>query len=131
MTVSANGKVLAILIWKSAVGDAVEDILAGAAGEVGVGVDLAQCETAHGELLLQCDDQREGCGLEGERPVLDENSVRCGSRGELLDEGTGDRIEDDACTFPCGDLVNARDEILLGGGDDVISAEFMELFTFL
>ncbi len=116
---------------KSAVGNAVEDVFARGAGEVGVGVDLAQCVTAHGEFLLQRDGQRKGRGLEGERSVFDENSVRCGGSGELIDEGTGDRIEDDARAFTGGDLVNASDEVLLGDGDDVIGTELMEFFSFL
>jgi nicotinamidase-related amidase len=51
---------------EAAVGDAIEDVFAGGAGEIGVGVDFAQCVTAHGELLVQRDDKWEGGGLERE-----------------------------------------------------------------
>ena len=76
---------------EAAVGDAVEDIFAGGAGEVVVGVDFAHGIGAHGELLMHGNDEREGGGLERERAILDEYAVVGGGGGELLDEGAGDR----------------------------------------
>jgi hypothetical protein len=54
-----------------------------------------------------------------------------GGGGELLDEGAGDGIEEDACAFAAGDFPDAGDEIFLRGGDDVVGARLVELFAFL
>ncbi len=55
-----------------------------------------QCVGAHGELLVHGGDEREGRGLERESAVFDEDGVMGGGADELLDEGAGHGIEDDA-----------------------------------
>ena len=76
-------------------------------------------------------DEREGRGLERESAVLDEDGVMGGGADELLDEGAGDGIEDDACAFASGDFPDAGDEVFFRGGDDVIGAEGEELVALL
>ena len=54
-----------------------------------------------------------------------------GGGGELLDEGAGDGIEKNTRAFPAGDLIDASDQVLLRGGDDMVGAEFVQLFPLL
>ena len=54
-----------------------------------------------------------------------------GGGGELFDERTGDRIEEDARAFSTGDLADAGYEVFLRGGDDMIGAELRQLFALL
>src|ERR1700733_13178677 len=92
---------------EAAVRDAVEDIFAAGAAVGSVGVVLAHSMRALGELVVHRMDERKGGGLERERAILDEYGVVRGGGGELLDEGTGDWIEKNACALPAGDLVDA------------------------
>ena len=104
-------------------GEVVEDVFLCLGEGVGVGRDLHESVAANGECLTNDGEEWKWCGFGGKSAVHDDDCAGCGSGGEGFDAFAGYGIEDDACAFAAGDLLNTDDEVFFVGDDNVIGSE--------
>src|ERR1700691_2782157 len=104
----------------------VEDVLL-CLGKYWIWCHLKESVAPDGEVLGKCREEWVGSGFGCQGSVFEDDALGRCCGGERFEDLATDGIEDDACAFTRGDLVDAGHQVFLPGNDHMIRPGSEEL----